>query len=107
MRGGLDRVVKEIDALTYNARSVVNALIRSTISAGTTNGYKAIRVGIEILLTREDIYRLDKFYKQWEESSFSTLVFDEIATETNSTDASPGVLVELYAPIRIQHLSLS
>ncbi len=87
MRGGLDRVVKEIDALTYNARSVVNALIRSTISAGTTNGYKAIRVGIEILLTREDIYRLDKFYKQWEESSFNTTVFDVIASETNSTEA--------------------
>ena len=87
MRGGFDRLVKEIDALTYNARSAVNAMIRSTMASGTTNGYKVTRVGIDILLTRDDIYKLNKFYMQWEESNFDTSVFDDIVEETDSRDA--------------------
>lgn len=87
MRGGFDRLVKEIDALTYNARSSINAMIRSTIAAGTSNGYKVTRVGIEILLTREDIYKLDKFYKQWEESKYDTSIFDDIVADVGAEDA--------------------
>jgi len=87
MRGGFDRLVKEIDALTYNARSSINAMIRSTIAAGTSNGYKVTRVGIEILLTREDIYKLDKFYKQWEESKYDTSIFDDIVADVGAGES--------------------
>lgn len=87
MRGGFDRLVKEIDTLTYNARSSINAMIRSTIAAGTSNGYKVTRVGIEILLTREDIYKLDKFYKQWEESKYDISIFDDIVADVGAEDA--------------------
>lgn len=87
MRGGFDRLVKEIDTLTYNARSSLNAMIRSTIAAGTSNGFKAIRVGNEILLTRIDIYKLDKFYKQWEESNYDIALVDSILLEVDGRDA--------------------
>ena len=47
-----DKLVKEIDVLTYNARSVINALIRSTVKSGSSDGYKVTRAGVEITLTR-------------------------------------------------------
>ena len=74
----LDRLQKEIDALTYNARSVLQALQESTVTAGSSKGFKVIRSGKEILLTRVDIYRLYKFYQEWEANDFSLV--DVIAT---------------------------
>ena len=47
MRGGLDRLQKEMDALTYNSRSVLNALIRSTVVSGSSKGFTATRVGTD------------------------------------------------------------
>ena len=35
---GFDGLVKEIDSLTYNARSVLNALIRSVMRSGSSSG---------------------------------------------------------------------
>lgn len=72
MRGGLDRLQKEIDALSYNSRSVLNALIRSTVVSGSSKGYTATRVGVEIVLTRVDIYRLYRFYQEWETNEYAT-----------------------------------
>lgn len=81
MRGGLDRLQKELDTLTYNSRSVLNALIRSTVSGGSSNGYTVTRAGIKFVLTRVDIYRLYKFYQAWEVNNFESNTFDTIRLE--------------------------
>jgi len=88
MRGGFDRLTKEIDTLTYNSRSVLNALIRSTVASGSTNGYTSTRAGIDITLTRVDIYRLYKFFQDWENSNFDPNVFTALLAEH---DAVPVV----------------
>lgn len=60
-----EKLVKEIDVLTYNARSVLNALNRSVLKYGTSNGYSVTRAGVELVLEREDIYLLYRFYNEW------------------------------------------
>ena len=86
MRGGLDRLQKELDTLTYNSRSVLNALIRSTVSGGSSTGYTVSRAGKTFVLTRVDIYRLYKFYQAWEVQSFTSESFTTILT---AQDAIP------------------
>ena len=81
MRGGLDRLQKELDTLTYNSRSVLNALIRSTVTGGSSNGYTVTRAGTKFVLTRVDIYRLYKFYQAWETANFGVNDFIDILTE--------------------------
>jgi len=72
VRTGLDRLQKEIDALSYNARSILNALIRSVTASGSNRGFKATRGGEDIYLSRIDIYRLYTFYQEWENNDFAT-----------------------------------
>ncbi len=78
------KLTKEIDALTYNARQVLNALNRPVISASSTNGFTIKRSGQEIVLTRPLIYRLFRFYEEWSNNQFSTVTntvnrsFDDI-----------------------------
>ena len=99
MRGGLDRLQKEIDALTYNSRTILNALIRSTVVSGSSQGYTANRAGVQITLDRIDIYRLYRFYQQWEINEFATetteltginqktlLGFDELRLDLDSIE---------------------
>ena len=93
MRGGFDRLTKEIDALTYNSRSVLNALIRSTVASGTSQGYSVTRAGVQLTLSRVDIYRLYTFYQAWAANDF--------ATEPGQTTAS-GRLLLTFDQIRIQ-----
>lgn len=77
----LYKLSKQMDALTYNARNVVNALIRSTMTAGSYNGYTVSRAGKEIKLSRVDIYRLYTFYQEWEyHYSFQKSDFDDLRT---------------------------
>ncbi len=97
IRGGFDRLTKEIDALTYNSRSVLNALIRSTVASGSSQGYTVTRAGEELTLTRVDVYRLYTFYQDWAANGFATetgetnssgrrlLTFDEIRIEQDKT----------------------
>lgn len=66
-----ERLQKEIDSLTYNARAVMHALQDSALSAGSSSGFKVIRAGKEITLSRVDIYRLYTFYKEWEQNNYS------------------------------------
>lgn len=66
-----DRLQKEIDALTYNARSVLQALQESALAGGTSKGFRVVRANKEITLTRVDIYRLYTFYQEWEANNFS------------------------------------
>ena len=97
IRGGFDRLTKELDALTYNSRSVLNALIRSTVASGTSQGYTVTRAGIKLTLSRVDIYRLYQFYQAWAVNDFATVPvpasstggrifsFDEIRVEQDKT----------------------
>lgn len=68
---GLDKLQKEIDALTYNSRTVLNALIRSVMASGSEAGFTVTRVSIPITLTRVNIYRLYTFYREWEANNFA------------------------------------
>ena len=85
MLGGLDRLQKELDALTYNSRSVMNAMIRSTVASGTEMGYTVQRVKDDpngkITLTQPQIYKIFKFYREWENNSFDESWFDENAVD--------------------------
>ena len=84
-----DRLQKEIDALTYNSRSVLNALIRSVLVSGSSNGFSVTKLGKKITLSVVDIYRLYTFYTQWEANNFATapsakaLDFTQILTAQN------------------------
>ena len=57
------KLTKQIDALTYNSRAVLNALVRSCIAAGSSNGYTVKRFGVELTLGRTDIFRFNCAFK--------------------------------------------
>lgn len=71
-----ERLVKEVDALTYNSRSVLNALIRSVLRYGTDKGYSVVRAGTTLSLNRQHIYLLYRFYNEWAAYDFSEEGFD-------------------------------
>lgn len=71
MSDTLMRSTKELDALTYNARSVINALNRTVISASSSNGFTVTRAQTPLTLTRPLIYRLFRFYEEWANNGFS------------------------------------
>lgn len=103
MQNGM-QLVKQIDALTYNARSVLNALVRSTVTSGSYNGYTVTRAGQEIVLSRADIYRLYTFYQDWEcvysfssdEAEFNALIksVDKRLTPTESAGSVADALIK-------------
>ena len=72
----LERLTKEIDVLTYNARSVLNALIRSILRYGTSNGYTVTKSSVELKLTRNDIYLLYRLYNEWAGLGFEKDTFE-------------------------------
>lgn len=72
----LERLTKEIDVLTYNARSVLNALIRSVLRYGTSNGYTVTKSSVELKLTRNDIYLLYRLYNEWAGLGFGKDTFE-------------------------------
>lgn len=88
-----DRLQKDIDALTYNARAVLQALQESALAGGTSKGFRIVRADREITLTRVDIYRLYTFYKEWENNNFAI---------TDETDGS-GRSILGFNTIRINH----
>ena len=101
IRGGFDRLTKELDALTYNSRSVLNALIRSTVASGTSQGYTVTRAGIKLTLSRVDIYRLYQFYQAWAVNDFATVPVP--ASSTGGRIFSfDEIRVELLADVRIR-----
>ena len=72
----LERLTKEIDVLTYNARSVLNAMIRSVLRYGTSNGYTVTKSSVELKLTRNDIYLLYRLYNEWAGLGFGKDTFE-------------------------------
>lgn len=75
------KLTKQIDALTYNSRAVLNALVRSCIAAGSSNGYTVKRFGVELTLDRTDIFRLYDFYQSWANGSYGYDPFTSDPTE--------------------------
>lgn len=75
------KLTKQIDALTYNSRAVLNALVRSCIAAGTSNGYTVRRFGVDLTLDRTDIFRLYDFYQSWANGSYGYEPFTNEPTE--------------------------
>lgn len=69
------KLTKQIDALTYNSRAVLNALVRSCIAAGSSNGYTVRRFGVELTLDRTDIFRLYDFYQSWANGTYGYAPF--------------------------------
>ena len=63
-------LTKRIDALTYNSQQVLNALVRSCIASGSSSGYRVVKYGNKIELTRADIYHLYNFYESWKAEGF-------------------------------------
>lgn len=64
------KLTKQIDALTYNSRAVLNALVRSCVAAGSSNGYTVRRYGVDLTLDRTDIFRLYDFYQSWANGTY-------------------------------------
>lgn len=82
----LHELTKQLDVLTWNARSVLNALIRSAMAAGSSNGFTVTRAGERIVLTKEDIYRIYHFYEKWEAAGYPTDddTFNELLVAENA-----------------------
>lgn len=78
MSTNLHELTKQLDALTYNSRSVLNALIRSVMAAGSSTGWTVQRAGETLVMTRADIYLLSTFYTEWEYTRFNVASFDTI-----------------------------
>ena len=94
------KLTKQIDALTYNSRAVLNALVRSCIAAGSSNGYTVKRFGVELTLDRTDIFRLYDFYQSWANGSYGyepftsdPAEFDSIVAKCDSKWKGDGQLV--------------
>lgn len=68
----LHELTKQLDVLTWNSRSVLNALIRSVMAAGSSNGFTVKRAGKDVSLTRSDIYHITQFYEAWEAERYDT-----------------------------------
>lgn len=94
MIGNADRFVKEIDALTYNARSVLNALIRSSVESGSASGYSVYRSKRnstqpeKITIEHWMIYSLERFFNNWEKQGFTEGAFDNLIIDDNQSKNS-------------------
>lgn len=78
MSTNLHELTKQLDVLTYNSRSVLNALIRSVMAAGSSTGWTVERAGVKLVMTRTDIFLLSSFYTEWEYTRFDKEQFDII-----------------------------
>lgn len=91
MNDTMYKLTKQIDALTYNSRAVLNALVRSCIAAGSSNGFTVKRYGDELTLDRTDIFRLYDFYQSWANGTYgydpftsAPEEFDDILAKCNA-----------------------
>ena len=94
----LHELTKQLDVLTWNSRSVLNALIRSAMAAGSSDGFTVKRAGEPVTLSQQDIYKLYHFYEAWEATQFDENAFEEIRTKMNEeysgTDGVDAALVK-------------
>lgn len=82
----LHELTKQLDVLTWNSRSVLNALIRSAMAAGSSKGFTVTRAGELIRLDKDDIYRISNFYEKWEAAGYPNddETFNAILAEENA-----------------------
>ena len=82
----LHELTKQLDVLTWNSRSVLNALIRSAMSAGSSKGFTVTRAGERLVLDKDDIYRIYHFYEAWEAAGFPNdpATFNALLDEENA-----------------------
>ena len=66
MSANLHELTKQLDVLSWNSRSVLNALIRSAMAAGSSSGFTVKRAGEDVSLSRDNIAILSDFYEEWE-----------------------------------------
>ena len=95
----LHEMTKQLDVLTWNARSVLNALIRSAMRAGSSSGFTVQRAGETIRLTKEDIYKIYHFYEKWEslgypndEETFNALLAEENEYYPNGDEVTASLV---------------
>lgn len=72
MSANLHELTKQLDVLTWNSRSVLNALIRSVMAASSSKGFTVKRAGKSVELTQNEIYLIADFYEAWEASGYVT-----------------------------------
>ena len=95
----LHELTKQLDVLTWNARSVLNALIRSAMKAGSSSGFTVQRAGETIQMTKEDIFKIYNFYEKWEslgypndEETFNALLDAENASYQGSDEVTESLV---------------
>lgn len=66
----LHELTKQLDVLTWNSRSVLNALVRSAMAAGSSDGFTVTRAGNKVVLTKMDIFAIYHFYEEWEAEGY-------------------------------------
>lgn len=86
----LHELTKQLDVLTWNSRSVLNALIRSAMAAGSSDGFTVKRAGEPVTLSQQDIYKLYHFYEAWEATQFDETAFEEIRSQMNEEYSVTG-----------------
>lgn len=104
-----DKLIKQIDAMTYNARQAINALNRSVMKAGSYNGFTVERAGETVTLDRADIYKLYKFYEEWEyrsgETPFAQDMFDTAMEQADIQVGGPSASEVLVKHAKILYKS--
>jgi len=82
----LHELTKQLDVLTWNSRSVLNALIRSAMAAGSSKGFTVKRAGEPVSLNRQDIYRIYHFYETWADAGYPSddATFNQILADENA-----------------------
>lgn len=70
MSANLHELTKQLDVLSWNSRSVLNALIRSAMAAGSSSGFTVKRAGEDVTLTRDNISVISDFYDEWEAAGY-------------------------------------
>ena len=68
----LHELTKQLDVLTWNSRSVLNALVRSAMAAGSNEGFTVTRAGEKVVMTKMDIFAVYHFYEEWEAEGYSS-----------------------------------
>ncbi len=101
----MHNLLLKVDSLTYNAMQVLNALIRSAVASGSSNGYKVTKYGNELVLTRSDIYKLNNFYELWEAEGFPSdeTTFNRMLTEADARWRKAGEDTTLATDAVVKH----
>jgi len=93
----LHELTKQLDVLTWNSRSVLNALVRSAMAAGSSDGFTVTRAGNKVVLTKMDIFAIYHFYEEWEAEGYpdGDAFYDLVDKHNKQYDGSDVVTTAL------------